>query len=97
MQVIEIKGVSYKKVTSSLNASYFEGQGFHLIESKQLQLKSGKMAFIYRTNYSVNNADYERIFFFTGNENTLWINVNYPLVMKPLVYNVVENSLKSVR
>ncbi|MDA3819041.1 MAG: hypothetical protein PF590_00995 [Candidatus Delongbacteria bacterium] len=97
IQILEIQNASMTDATKSLNQAYFETQGFHLKKDSVLQLNSGKQAKIYITDYTVNNEKYERIFFFTGNEKTIWINVNYPIIVKDLVYKPVISSLKTVK
>ncbi len=97
LQVLEIKNVSMMDVTGSLTSSYFENQGFHLKKDSTLRLNNGNKAKIYITEFSVSNEKYERIFFFTGEENTIWINVNYPSIVRDLIYKPVMSSLKTVK
>lgn len=41
---------------------------------------------------------FERIMFFTGNQNkTVWINANYPVVAKDLLFDVLKKSILSVK
>ncbi len=96
IQILEIQNVSMKNVTKSLTQAYFEKQGFHLKKESVLQLDNGNKAKIYLTNYKVNNENYQRIFFFTGKKNTIWINVNYPAIVKDLLYKPIISSLKTV-
>ncbi|MGC9331708.1 MAG: hypothetical protein ACP5DZ_07520 [Bacteroidales bacterium] len=96
IQILEIQNVSMTDVTKTLNHAYFEQQGFQLTKESMIELNNGEKAKIYLTNYEVNNEKYERIFFFTGTENTIWINVNYPAIVKDLLYKPIISSLKTV-
>lgn len=97
IQILEIQNASMSDATESLNQTYFETQGFHLKKDSVLTLNNGNSAKIYITDYTVNNEAYERIFFFTGHDKTIWVNVNYPAIVKDLVYKPVMSSLKTVK
>jgi hypothetical protein len=97
IQIIEINNVSAESITASLNAEYFEKQGFKLESEQEIQLNNGKTANIYITHFEVNGEAFYRIFFFTGNENTIWINVNFPAIVKGLLQKPIIASLKTVK
>ncbi|MFO7791120.1 MAG: hypothetical protein R6V32_11170 [Bacteroidales bacterium] len=96
IQILEIENVGMKNATESLTQEYFKQQGFQLEKESVLQLNNGKKAKIYVTDYTVKDENYQRIFFFTGNKNTIWINVNYPMIVKDLIYKPIIASLKTV-
>jgi hypothetical protein len=97
IQILEVQNIKMETVTKSLTQAYFEQQGFQLEKESVLLLDNGKKAKIYLTNYNVNDEDYQRIFFFTGGKNTIWINVNYPAVVKDLIYKPIISSLKTIK
>jgi len=97
IQIMEINNVSAAKIIKSLDAEYFDKQGFKLESRADIQLNNGKNAIIYLTQYNTNGEDFYRLFFFTGNEKTIWINVNFPAIVKILLYEPIIASLKTVR
>ncbi len=96
IQVITIRNAGYQSVTKSLTNEYFEKQGFTLEKTEEMILQNGEPAKLYITSFSTNAEKYQRIFFFTGKENTIWINVNYPKIVEGLLYKPVISSLKTV-
>ncbi|MEA1874080.1 MAG: hypothetical protein U9N51_06595 [Bacteroidota bacterium] len=97
IQIMEINNVSVKNVTTSLNTEYFKNQEFNLESKQDIQLNNGNFATIYLTKYTVNEEDFYRLFFFTGDKKTIWINVNFPAIVKDLLYKPIIASLKTVK
>ncbi|MFO7879339.1 MAG: hypothetical protein ACQES0_05990 [Bacteroidota bacterium] len=96
IQVIEIHNVCCEAVIKSLSKNYFKEQGFDLIKSESIQLHNGDTGKLYLTKYSAGGENYRRIFFFTGIDNTVWININYPTIVEGLIYKPIVASLKTV-
>jgi len=97
IQIMEINNVSTANITTSLNSEYFEEQGFKLESKQDIQLNNGNFATVYLTKFTANEEDFYRLFFFTGNEKTVWINVNFPAIVKGLLYKPIIASLKTVK
>ncbi|MDA3912439.1 MAG: hypothetical protein PF448_13885 [Bacteroidales bacterium] len=97
IQIMEINNVSAESITKSLNAEYFENQGFKLESKQEIQLNDGGSATVYVTYFNVNGEEFYRLFFFTGNEKTIWINVNFPAIVKGLLQKPIIASLKTVK
>jgi hypothetical protein len=97
IQVLEINNVSSQKIRESLNAAYFKAQGFKLESQEIITLNNGEEAIVYLTQFTVNNENFCRLLFFTGEETTIWINVNYPAIVKTLLHKPIIASLKTVR
>jgi len=105
LQINEIDGSAYKLVVQKLTPQYIENQNAHFIKKETITTNQGKEATLFLVSFTVEAKDsartpvnYERIMFFTGNYNkTIWINANYPLIAKDVIYDVLINSLKSVK
>jgi hypothetical protein len=96
IQVITIRNAGYQSVTKALTNEYFQKQGFTLEKTEEMTLQNGEPAKLFITSFKTGSENYQRIFFFTGKENTIWINVNYPEIVKGLLYKPVISSLKTV-
>lgn len=96
IQVVEIANINPDAVTTSLDSSYFSIQGFYLKNTENILLNNGENGIIYTTTYTIKNEEYYRLFFFTGETNTVWINVNFPAIVKILLYDPIIESLKTV-
>lgn len=98
IQIMEIPNTDYNKYDKNMTSSYFDSQGYKLIERRILKTDSGNDAIMYIVEFSTKKDEYERIMFFTNkNKNMIWINVNYPQKMKKLIFNSLEKCLKTVR
>jgi hypothetical protein len=97
IQVIEVPGRSYKSIDKSMTEEYIKSQGYEFKERKLMQTQNGNEAVVYFVSFTAEEIEYERAMFFTGKENTVWININYPLSIKNLIYPAIEATLKSVQ
>jgi len=68
----------------------------YLKEKVNLQTATGKDAVIFFVEFTSGEMVYERAMFFTGEENTIWVNFNYPLNMKKLLFPAIEACLISI-
>ncbi|MBN2778122.1 MAG: hypothetical protein JXR36_10775 [Bacteroidales bacterium] len=97
IQVIEIPERSYKSIDKSMTEEYIKSQGYEFKERQTMITEKGNNAVIYFVSFIAEDIEYERAMFFTGDQNTIWINVNYPLSIKKLIYPAIEATLKSVQ
>jgi hypothetical protein len=97
IQVIEVPGRSYKSIDKSMTEEYIKSQGYEFKERQLMQTQNGNEAVVYFVSFTAEEIEYERAMFFTGEENTVWININYPLSMKNLISPAIEATLKSVK
>ncbi len=97
IQVIEVPGVSYSTIEASMTPEYIETQNYEYIEKTNLQTEKNQAGVVYFVRFNSEDMEYERAMFFSGETNTIWINVNYPLSMKKLIYPAIEACFKSVQ
>ncbi len=96
IQIIEVSGISYRDVVAGMTYDYIESQNYKYIDKINLQTHNGNDAVIFFVQFSSGEMIYERAMLFTGEENTIWVNFNYPLSMKKLLYPAIEACLISV-
>lgn len=88
---------SYLKVTKEITKTTFEKQGFTYINQETIKTHQNKEGIIFLIGFQSNKIEYERMVCFIENgEKTAWININYPTIMKSLLFEVLENSLLTV-
>lgn len=97
IQVVEINNVNSEQIIKTLNTAYFAEQGFTLEHQETIVLDDGKVANLFVTSYQVGDEKFNRIFFFTGKQSTIWININFPSIVKSLIYQPLIASLKTVK
>lgn len=103
ISVKELNGTSYSSLVKGMTKKNIESQGMSLVETSEVVTNGGQKGLIYITSLKVQSTesdkkvDYERIIFFTGNENnSLWITMNYPLITKSLLSGVLRKCLLTV-
>ncbi len=104
ISIQEIKGTPYPIVVQNMTKEYLETQGVKFITRDNIQTKQKKDAVIYLLSFTVKSKDgskemeYERIMLFTGDYNrTIWINANYPVVARKMLFTPLKESLLSVQ
>lgn len=96
IQIQEVPGISYSAIEQSMTSDYIESQNYRLVDKVYITTQKNKNAVIYFVQFTSGETEYERAMFFTGDQNTIWINFNYPVSMKKLLYPAIEACLKSV-
>ncbi len=97
IQVTEIPEIPYVMYTKGLTASYFEKQGVKLISELDVTTTKNKPGKMYIVSFSSNGVEFERIMLFTGDYNhTIWINANYPVMVKFLLFDALKRSVLTV-
>ena len=103
ISIQEVKGTPYVFVTQALTKDYIEKQGMKYISREDVKTKQGKDGVIIAVGFTVKstdgkeNVDYERLMLFTGDySRTVWVQGNYPVIVKKVLYLVIRESLLSV-
>jgi hypothetical protein len=97
IQVIEIPNISYNIIENSMTPEYIISQNYSFAEKLNIKTENNKNGVIYFVRFISGEMEFERAMFFTGDQNTIWINFNYPLSMKDLLYPAIEACLTSVQ
>ena len=97
IQVIEIPDKPYTVIDGEMNEKHINSQGYIYKTRQEILTETGKNAVIYFVGFTSNDIEYERAMFFSGEQNTVWININYPLSIKKLIFPAIEATLKSVQ
>lgn len=104
ISIEEIKGVPFTVLSQGVTKENLESQNVKLLAREEIKTLQGKDAHIYLVSFTVKSTDgkqdseYERIMLFTGDYNrTIWINANYPVIARSILFNVLKASLLSVK
>lgn len=97
IQIIEIPDKPYTVIDEAMSEKHIKSQGYIFKERQEMITETGKTSVVYFVGFTSNDVEYERAMFFTGEQKTVWINVNYPLSIKKLVFPAVVATLKSVQ
>ncbi len=105
MAVAEAEGISWIQACQSLTQASLSGQSVSLITQEDVILKDGVttgrffvMRIIIKSNDSTKqDLEFERLMLFAGDyHHTVWVNSNYPALLKPLLYATLRESMLSV-
>jgi hypothetical protein len=103
ISVQEVRNSAYVMVVQGMTKEYIESQGMKYIAREDVKTKQGKDGTIISVGFKVKSTDgkqevdYERLMLFTGDYNkTIWVQANYPVVAKKVLYLVMRESLLSV-
>jgi hypothetical protein len=97
IQVLELPKVNHRIIEQGMTTEHITSQGYEFIEKQEITTEKGKRAVIFFVRFSTNDVEYERAMLFTGEKNTIWVNINYPVSMKKLLFPAIESALKSVQ
>ena len=102
--ITEAENISWIQACQDLTPENLSGQNVSLISMEDIQLKNGMkgrfyvMRLIVASNDSTKqNMEFERLMLFTGDyHRTGWLNANYPSLLKPVLYDILRESMLSV-
>lgn len=97
VQILEIPNHSFNDIDSKMTTEYIASQAYEFVERQEFRTVTGQPAVLYFVRFFSNEIEYERCMFFSGIEKTIWINVNYPLSIKKLIFPQIEAMLFSVQ
>lgn len=97
IQASEILGTPYVMYTKGMTSDFFGKQGVTLVSEEDIITKDNKQGKLYIVTFSSNGVDFERMMLLTGDYNrTIWLNANYPVVVKFLLFDVIKKSIISI-
>jgi hypothetical protein len=103
IQVKIVKGIPYTMLALSVTEESLAEQGARLMTTEEIDTKQGKPSIMFLVSYSLETEDketplqFERLMLMTGTYNeTIWIDANYPAQIRPLLFNVMLESMLSV-
>lgn len=101
IQVQILDGMIYSMIAGGLTAEEFLRQNATLKEHYTILTNDNQKAELFIVSFFIKALDkdveYERLMLLTGDHTrTVWVSANYPLMAKPVVFNVLKESLLSV-
>ena len=95
--LVQELSVSYKKMLTGISKETFEKQGFEYISAYDVFTKSGNEGKLFVLSFKTGEWEYERLVLLSGDDKkTAWISANYPVIMRHLLYEILENSLLNI-
>ena len=101
IQVQILDGMIYTMIAGGLTTEEFLRQNATLKEHYTILTNDNQKAELFIVSFFIKALDkdveYERLMLLTGDHTrTVWVSANYPLMAKPVVFNVLKESLLSV-
>ena len=102
IQVQTFENVMYTFIAESLTEEELIKQNARLIEHTQVLTNDDKEADFFVIAFTVKSngeeVEYERMMLLTGDHTrAIWINANYPLIARKILYSVLKESLLTVQ
>lgn len=102
IQVQIFENVLYTFIAESLTEEELIKQNARLVEHTQVLTNDDKEADFFVIAFTVNSngkdVEYERMMLLTGDHTrAIWINANYPLLARDILYNVLKESLLTLQ
>ncbi len=104
ISIEEIKGTPFTLIVKGMTKEYLKKQGVTLVAQEEVKTKQNKDATLMLVGFKVKSKDgekeveYERLMLFTGDCNrTIWINANYPAMVRKVLLAALRESLLSVQ
>lgn len=102
IQVQIFENVLYTYIAASLTEEELLKQNAKLIEHTKVLTNDDKPADLFVIGFTVTSEDkeveYERMMLLTGDHtNAIWVNANYPVLAKEILFNVLKESLLTVK
>lgn len=95
--LIQQLNTSYELLIATLTPETFTKQGFKYVSKYEVFTKSGNPGMMYVLTFKTGDWEYERIVLFSGDKTkTAWISANYPVVMRHLLYEVLEKCVLNI-
>ncbi len=95
--LVQQLNTSYEKLIPTITPETFTKQGFKYISKYEVFTKSGNSGMMYVLTFKSGDWEYERIVLFSGDKTkTAWISANYPVVMRHLLYEVLEKCVLNI-
>jgi hypothetical protein len=100
--VKEMNGTSFKSLQASVTSASLEKQQMKITSASVLTTKAGNEAKLFTASLNINSKDgsqveFERMIFICGNDGkSVWITVQYPVVTKKLLAEVLRSCLISI-
>lgn len=95
--LIQEINASYQKMLSGINKETFLKQGFEYISSYDVFTRSGYEGRLFVLSFKTGEWEYERMVLLSGNnQKTAWISANYPVIIRHLLYEIIENSILNI-
>jgi hypothetical protein len=104
ISVQEVKNTPFTVAVEGFTKEYVEAQGLKYISREDVKTKSGKdasiiaVSFVAKSGDGAQEVEYERLMLFTGDAGrTIWVQGNYPVMVKKVLFLVIRESLLSVQ
>lgn len=103
VQMKVLEGIPYTRISESVNQEAMDPQGVNVLVREDLTTYAGQDGVMFLLSYTIENPEndtpinFERLMLLTGTyHKTIWIDANYPVQARSLLYNVLRESLLSV-
>jgi len=103
IQIKVVEGIPYTYMAASVTEESMKQQGAKLLAKEDLIETEGFQGVMFLLSYSLNNpensepVEFERLMMLCGTyQTTIWIDANYPVQARALLYNVMRSSMLSV-
>jgi len=93
-----IENANYIKISEGMDEAFYAENQLKFIEDTSFVSDNSVPGNAYKLNFKTNDVDYIRYMVYAGDlNNTLWLNITYPVKYEALMQPVIMNVIKSIR
>lgn len=93
-----IENATYLQIDQGANEEFFQSNNLTLVTRESFQTNDGVSGVWYKCSFHLNDNDYIRYIVYMGDlNNTLWLNITYPLMVEGMVEELLKTSIETAQ
>ncbi len=103
VQMKVLEGIPYTRISESVTQEILDPQGVKVLVREDMTTYAGQNGVMFLLSYTIENPEnnipinFERLMLLTGTyHKTIWLDANYPVQARSLLYLVLRDSLLSI-
>ena len=93
-----IENANYVQLSESMNDAFFQRNNLKFVSKVPFVTADSVQGIIFTSTFQLEETEFVRYIVYLGDlNNTLWLNITYPVMIEGMVKNVLEESIKSVQ
>lgn len=93
-----VENATYLQLADGMDEAFFSRNNLNFVSKTPFETTDGVNGIIFTSTFKLKETEFVRYTVYLGDmNNTLWLNITYPLMVEELVKNVVEETIKSAQ
>lgn len=93
-----IEKANYIQLTESMNDAFYKRNNLTFVSKVPFETADGVSGIIFTSTFQLEETEFVRYIVYLGDlNNTLWLNITYPVMIEGMVKNLLEESIKTAQ